>query len=107
MNNLTFEQWVESFKPIINENGGSAIFLDDKCISLETYGNDLETIKTTDASRVWTIIEIDIDEEEDELGEPVDSKWVIVNGCHQVNRIAYIITQSPWQEGNDYEITYD
>ena len=45
MNNLTFETWVESFKPIINENGGSAIFLDEKCISFETYGNDLETIK--------------------------------------------------------------
>lgn len=45
MNNLTFETWGESFKPTINENGGSAIFLDDKCISFETYGNDLETIK--------------------------------------------------------------
>ncbi|MEZ8736186.1 hypothetical protein AB4559_08275 [Vibrio sp. 10N.222.51.C8] len=107
MNNLTFETWVESFKPIINENGGSAIFLDEKCISFETYGNDLETIKKTDASRVWTIIEIDVDEEEDELGEPIDSKWVIVNGCHWVNRVAYIITQTPWQDGSDYEITYD
>lgn len=51
-------------------------------LGLETYGKDLETIKTISTDFVWTIIE----------GE---KNLHITPGIHRINRICYLITKNP------------
>jgi hypothetical protein len=68
---------IDDYKPIIRENEGMVF---------ETYGEDLDFVKTQDQKRVWTVVDGD--------GE----NPVITAGYHYVNRIHYIITIKPWED---------
>ncbi len=50
---------------------------------LETYGKDLEIVRSYDPDCVWTVVD----------GES-DSQW-IVPGFHFVNRVCYLVTEKP------------
>jgi hypothetical protein len=75
----TYSHWEETFKPIKN----SLRKYDD--IAFETYGEEVEFVKTQDPNHIWT--EVD-----------GDSGTYIVAGWHFVNRIQYYITTNPWTD---------
>jgi hypothetical protein len=49
---------------------------------LETYGDDLELVRSLDQNHVWTVVESGCD----------DDFW-ITPGFHYVNRICYLVTE--------------
>ena len=57
-------------------------------IGLETYGEDLELVKTLPASHLWTVVD----------GEDGD-QWILT-GIHTVNRVCYLVTEiaHDWQD---------
>ncbi len=56
-------------------------------IGLETFGEDLELVKSLPAEYLWTVVDGDGDQ------------WILP-GVHTVNRICYLITKTPhnWRE---------
>jgi len=52
-------------------------------IGLETFGEDLELVKSLPVESVWTVVDGD------------DSDQWILTGIHTVNRICYLITEVP------------
>ena len=82
---ITESEWADKYKPMTNH-------LTNDSISYETYGDDLEYILLQDDRHVWT--EMD-----------GDDGVYIVNGYHLVNRINYFITNVPWQDGDNIQIS--
>jgi len=56
-------------------------------IGLETFGDDLELVKSLPVESVWTVVDGDGDQ------------WILP-GIHMVNRICYLVTEVPhnWRE---------
>jgi hypothetical protein len=86
MSEMTYEQWVEKYKPIKNH------LVTDDTTSFETYGEELQFVILSDDYKVWT--ELD-----------GDNGVYLVSGYHIVNRISYYVTEIPWQEDEDICIT--
>lgn len=90
--NITYEEWVEKFKPIQNELADNASF---EGMMFETYGVELDYVLTivrrTNGLLVWTYID-------------GDGGTYIVEGYRLVNRIGYFITQVPYEENDAIEI---
>lgn len=84
MYRLTYDEWVEQYKPFTNH-------LTNEGFAYETYGDELDYITQQDDNFIWT--EMDGDE-----------GVSIVEGYHLVNRIQYYITQVPHEAGKSYEI---
>lgn len=78
MKQLTFEHWEETYKPIR---------------TLETYGEDWETVKTLDPRYVFTV--------RDGEGTSV----IVTNGIGWANRLEYIECMNPWDEGENILVT--
>lgn len=57
----------------------------------ETYGEELEYIKSLDPRYVWTNVQ----------GDFCD---LLVNGIAFVNRLSYTVCEVPWKEDTDYEV---
>jgi hypothetical protein len=74
-----YETFEKSYLPIIRKDG---------TILFETYGKDLEQIKRTFPSKVWTLLDC-------------DGKLVVGAGYHYVNRMNYIVTAKPWESGEE------
>ena len=74
---LTFDEWVETYKPISLHDGSLRIF--------ETYGEDYEIVKTVDNNHLWT------------WSDGGDYS-VITNGYSFVNRLHYYISTVPWKD---------
>lgn len=51
---------------------------------LETFGTDLELVRSLDENHLWTVVESGCD----------DDLW-ITPGFHYVNRICYLVTERP------------
>jgi hypothetical protein len=88
---MSFTQWSETFRPTTNPLGPTA-----PCDGLlfETFGPEVEIVRTTDLARVWTLIEAD------------DDALYILSGLHTVNRLGYFITEAPWHGEDQMEIPY-
>jgi len=58
-------------------------------LGLETFGPDFELVKQLPTTRVWTVID---------GGDNLD-QWILT-GIHIVNRICYLVTETPhnWQK---------
>lgn len=78
---MTYEQWVEAYKPIQNHLNEFAP-LDGTMF--ETFDSELQYVRKANEANVWTLVEGDEDE------------WILVNGYHYVNRIGYVITEVPF-----------
>ena len=76
---MTYDYWDKTFKPIKNK------ITNGKDIHFETYGEEVEFVKTQDPKHIWT--EVD-----------GDSGTYIMAGWHWVNRIHYYITENPWDD---------
>ena len=79
---MTYDYWHETYKPIKNK---ISKYPDDSLIHFETYGEEVEFVKTHDPKFIWT--EVD-----------GDSGTYILAGWHWVNRIHYYITENPWDD---------
>ena len=55
-------------------------------LGLETFGQDLDTVRKLDVSYVWTVLD----------GDSGNDQW-ITPGIHFVNRICYLITEKSHQ----------
>lgn len=86
---MTFEEWVEKFKPIKNHTDEEAN-IDGTLFEIDRF--DFLFIKEYDRSKVWTYIEGD------------DGNYYVSEGIHMVNRMGYFITEIPYEENTFYEI---
>ena len=75
-----FEQWVEEYQPIINDNGKQNSYDN---LMYETYGEDLAAVQSYPNEQVWTLIE-------------VEDKRYLIPGFHVVNRLGYFLTYNIW-----------
>ena len=85
MTDMTYEQWVNKYKPITNK------FTNDGT-SFETYGDEVLFVCEQPNSTVWT--ELD-----------GDNGVYLVQGYHLANRISYYVTEIPWDDSDDICIT--
>lgn len=87
---MTYDEWVEIYRPIKNPFNDSRGF---DGIMFETFGEELDMVRATPDPRcIWTFI----------CGE-ADT---ISSGWHLVNRMGYFITEVPF-DGDFLEIDLD
>ncbi len=48
--------------------------------------DEIESIRTKEPKRIWTIVDTD------------DSTLMVINGYHMVNRVGYLVTKDPCPE---------
>jgi hypothetical protein len=90
---LTEDEWFEQFKPIPNHLDENASFNDgEQGYMFETYGDEVEFVKSQDSNRIWTYSDGD------------DGGTYISDGYHVVNRIGYFVTAVPYDDKQYYEI---
>jgi hypothetical protein len=90
---LTEDEWFEQFKPIPNHLDENASFNDgEQGYMFETYGDELEFVKSQDSNRIWTYSDGD------------DGGTYISDGYHVVNRIGYFVTTVPYDDSQYYQI---
>jgi hypothetical protein len=83
---ISIEGWSkfdEQFKPKKNHLNNNSYY--------ETYGEELEYIKSLDPHYVWTNVQ----------GDFAD---ILVNGVAFVNRLSYTVCEVPWEDDTDYEV---
>lgn len=83
---MNYETWTEIYKPVANHLDTNAAYGGKM---FETYGDELEFLKTVDVRRVWTI--------RDE-----DGGSYITAGFGWVNRMGYLVTEKPWSDESDF-----
>lgn len=100
---ISYAAFVDRYRPIAT----GIIEGEPSCPMFAAFGQDLQTVRRTDESRVWTVIDVDLSDGEPHPyeGEDGDNCWVIVTGYHYVNRLGYLITEAPW-ESDDLEVVY-
>jgi hypothetical protein len=84
---LTFSQWEVKYKPNANHLVEGASFQDEDGVGImfETYGVEVDYVKTNSNEHIWTYV--------DEDGE-----GYILAGWHFINRIGYFVTTEPWTD---------
>ena len=78
---MTADDWISKYKPVM-ENNSIKMY--------ETYGEEFDFVKTVEPRKVWTT-----------LAE--DNDIFVESGYRWVNRICYIITEIPWEEGRYWD----
>ena len=91
---LTQEEWFDKFKPIPNHIDDNASFQTEDGIGymFETYGEELDFVKSHQSNRIWTYCDNDV------------SGTSIFQGMRIVNRIGYFVTTVPFDGSKDYQI---
>ncbi len=87
---ISDDEWQQEFKPIKNHIDTNASFNGDM---FETYGEELDFVLAQDQNRIWTYIDGD-------SGDPL-----IVNGYQLVNRSGYFITEVPWADEDEINVS--
>jgi hypothetical protein len=82
---LSEEEWFNTYKPIPNHIDPNASFQIEDGVGymFETYGEEVEFVKTHDPAYIWM------------YGDGDDGGSYIWNGWHIVNRIGYFVTEVP------------
>jgi hypothetical protein len=86
MSEMTYEEWSAKYRPIKNH------LVEDDTTSFETYGDEVLFVCEQPNSTVWT----ELDGEEGVY---------LVSGYHLANRIAYYVTDVPWDDSDDICVT--
>lgn len=81
METLTYDRFLDEYKPIKNEIVEDAPF---DGYMFETYGRELKEIKNHNPSNVWTLLD-------------VDGELFLAAGIHFVNRLGFFITEKEWE----------
>ena len=94
---MSFEDWVKQYKPIYNHIDKNASFQDesDNGLMFETYGDEVEFVKSQSPENIWT------------YGDGDDGGGYIWNGWHLVNRIGYFVTEVPCPPDTTIQIQVD
>lgn len=92
---ISEEEFLERYRPVPNtlDNNASFDFGAGGCL-YETYGAELEHIRQQQQNHVWTLID----------GE---NATVLVSGYHLVNRIGYVLTETPVNAEDCIEVLFD
>jgi len=81
---LTFDEWCDTYKPIINHIDKNASFDNGEGgIMFETYGDEVEFVKSQSPENIWM------------YGDGDDGASYLWSGWGFVNRIGYFITEVP------------
>ena len=82
---LNFDEWCDIYKPIANHIDPNASFQDESGngIMFETYGDEVEFVKSQDSDKIWM------------YGDGDDGGSYIWSGWGFVNRLGYFITEVP------------
>ena len=85
---MTEDEWIETYKPKINHIDSNA-----SCngTMFETYGEEIEFVKSTSDNFVWTLLD-------------VDCNLIVSSGQSWVNRLGHFICEVPWNDGEFHEI---
>ena len=78
---LTEDQWYEQYEP--------------EGRNYETYGADLNHIKSLPEEYVWTMLDGD------------DGQVLVVNGFSFVNRISYYVTKKPHNDSDTIVVAFE
>jgi len=78
---MTYDEWVEKYKPIENKIVEHAPF---DGYMFETYDDELKAVQDAPVNNVWTLV----DGEEEDI-------WLAA-GKWRINRIGYMICEKPW-----------
>jgi hypothetical protein len=91
---MDFEDFVKTYKPITNHIDKNASFQDEsgQGIMFETYGEEIEFVKSANPNCIWT------------YGDGDDGGSYIWNGFHFINRLGYFITEVPCPENTTIQI---
>ncbi len=76
-----WDEWADKYQPIWNR-------ISDTGQMFETYGAELDYVKTVDPRCVWTRVSGDMSD-------------LIVAGYAYVNRFGYYVTELPWEDETD------
>lgn len=91
---MTYEQWIETYKPMHNHIAETSDFDDTM---FETYGDECQFIQelvNTAPDTIWTLV----------AGDSIDG-WSIISGRHYVNRMGYFVSQVPFAYDMEIQIT--
>ena len=78
----TYDEWVEKYKPIKNQFEETSF---EGCSFDYSEDDQWEFVKKQNPSNIWTMVDS-------------DDFFVIIPGCHWVNRECYFITENPVQK---------
>lgn len=84
---LTEDQFDEQFPLLTNHLDSHASY--NGCM-FETYGAELAFVREQNPEFVWTVMTDDI------------GLLCLASGCHFVNRLGYLISTIPVEDGQDY-----
>lgn len=100
---ITYGEFLVRYRPLAN----GIVEGEPDLQMFATFGKDLETVRKTKIDHVWTVVDIDLTTGDAKSfdGEDGDNCWLIVAGYHYVNRIAYMITERPWDDPS-IEVVY-
>jgi len=90
---LNWDEFLEKYKPIQNHIDNNASY--NGCL-FETYGNEyqyIQSIAENYPNRIWTILS--------------DGNVEAVSGWHYVNRLGYMVTELPVEDGEFISIISD
>ena len=80
-----WDKWAEKYKPVKNHFKNSGEY------AYDTYGEEVEYIKTVDPKYVWTWVQGDMSD-------------LIITGMAFVNRLSYYVTEVPWTDEDEYAL---
>jgi hypothetical protein len=91
---LTFDEWLETYKPITNHIDTNASFQNEESegIMFETYGEEVDFVKQQDPNRIWM------------YGSGDDGGTYIWSGWGFVNRLGYFITEVPFSDSEIVQV---
>jgi hypothetical protein len=91
---LTFDEWLDTYKPITNHIDTNASFQDESGngIMFETYGEEVEFVKQQDPNKIWM------------YGSGDDGGTYIWSGWGFVNRLGYFITEVPFSDSEIVQV---
>lgn len=84
---LSFEEWEAKYKPKKNHLVEGASFQDESGVGImfETYGVEVDYVKSNSPQHIWTYVD-------------EDGKGYILAGWHFINRLGYFVTTVPWTD---------
>ena len=82
-----YNAWAEKYKPIKNHLEKYPTF--DGTYMFETYGDEVEFVKSQDIHNVWTWVTGDMSD-------------LLIPGFGYVNRFGYYICEVPWTDEDEY-----
>jgi hypothetical protein len=91
---LTFDEWLDTYKPITNHIDTNASFQNEEGegIMFETYGEEVDFVKQQDPNRIWM------------YGSGDDGGTYIWSGWGFVNRLGYFITEVPFSDNEIVQV---